>query len=50
MGEMVAGELFNIKVLVCGGDYIIKLSTLLEETEVLLTRHNWMQWLTSKRT
>ena len=30
------------------GDYIIKLSSVLEETEVLLTQHNQMEWLTSK--
>ena len=31
LGEMVARELFDIKVSNCGGDYIIKLSTILEE-------------------
>ena len=46
--EMVASELFNIKASDCGEDYIIKLSTGLEETEVLLSQHDQMEWLTSK--
>ena len=45
---MVARKLFDIKVSNCNGDYIIKLSNILVETEVLLTQHNQMEWLTSK--
>ena len=40
LGEMVAREIFAIKD--CGGNYIIKLSTVLKETEVLLMQHNQM--------
>ena len=48
LGEMVIRKLSEMKVFDYGEDYVIKLSTILEKTEVLLTQHNQMEWLTSK--
>ena len=48
VGRQVTQELFELDPRKHpGGEYIIKLSNMLEETEVLLLQHNQLEWLTS---
>ena len=47
VGQLVSQELFDLNPKDYGDEYMIKLSTMLEETEVLLTEHDQMEWLTS---
>jgi hypothetical protein len=48
MGRQVSQELFELDPRnYAGGEYIIELTTMLEETEVLLLQHHQLDWLTS---
>ena len=47
IGQQVSQELFDLSPKEHGEEYLIKLSTMLEETEVLVTEHDQMEWLTS---